>query len=115
MRKPPRPSLRQPSNHMRPRIFRRPARRAAPRREHDPPSRRTKFVKTADAFRTPRREGPQTPFTKRPRTFLSPLASITAVETSKHRLSREFGSLSIFDFSTYRRKADIVIFHIPAG
>jgi hypothetical protein len=34
---------------------------------------------------------------KRPRTFVSPLASIAAVETSKHRLSRDFGSLSIFD------------------
>jgi hypothetical protein len=29
---------------------------------------------------------------------VSPLASIAAVETSKHRLSRDLGSLSIFAF-----------------
>ena len=35
---------------------------------------------------------------KRPRTFVSGLASIAAVETSKHRLSRDFQRHSIFDF-----------------
>src|ERR1700745_441395 len=58
----------------------------------------TRFFRTADAFRTPRREGPQRLLQKRPRTFVSPLASIAAVKTSNHRLSRDFWSLSIFDF-----------------
>src|SRR3984893_8331431 len=45
---------------------------------------------------------------KRPRTFVSALASIAAAETSKHRLSRDFQSRSIFDFlQKYRREADI--------
>src|SRR5712671_2019782 len=35
---------------------------------------------------------------KRPRTFVSGQASIAAVETSKHRLSRDFQRRSIFDF-----------------
>src|SRR5258708_18487015 len=35
---------------------------------------------------------------KRPRTFVSALAAIAAVETPKHRLSRDFQSRSIFDF-----------------
>src|SRR5258706_16411787 len=35
---------------------------------------------------------------KRPRTFVSGLASIAAVETSKHPLSRDFQRRSIFDF-----------------
>jgi len=59
---------------------------------------RTKFFRGADALRSPRREGPQRLSQKRPRTFVSLLASIAAAETSKHRLSRDFGSLSIFDF-----------------
>jgi len=48
----------------------------------------------------PRRDvrDPQRLSQKRPRTLVSPLASIAAIETSKHRLSRDFGSHSIFDF-----------------
>src|SRR4029434_4472912 len=53
---------------------------------------------TADAVRTRRCEGPHRFTQKRPRTFVSGLASIAAVETSKHRLSRDFQRRSIFDF-----------------
>src|ERR1700680_763852 len=60
--------------------------------------RRTKYFRTADAFRTRRCEGPHRFTQKRPRTFVSALASIAAAETSKHRLSRDFQSRSIFDF-----------------
>jgi hypothetical protein len=49
-------------------------------------------------FRMRRREGPQRFTQKRPRMFVSALASIAAVATSKYRLSRDFGSLSVFDF-----------------
>src|SRR5258707_2050810 len=59
---------------------------------------RTKIIKTADAFRRRRREGPHRLRQKRPRTFVSGLASIAAVETSKHQLSRDFQRRSIFDF-----------------
>jgi hypothetical protein len=48
------------------------------------------FFRTADALRTRRREGPQRFAQKRPPTF--------AVEASKYRLSRDFGSLSISAF-----------------
>src|SRR5260221_13167414 len=43
---------------------------------------RTKFFRTADAVRTRRREGPHRFTQKRPRTFVSGLASIAALETS---------------------------------
>jgi hypothetical protein len=39
------------------------------------------------------------------RTFVSALASIAAVETSKHRLSRDFQRGSIFDFCKQNRAA----------
>ena len=42
--------------------------------------------------------GPHRFAQKRPRTFVSALASIAAIETSKHWLSRDFQSRSIFDF-----------------
>ena len=59
---------------------------------------RTKFFRTADAFRTRRLEGPH-PFTqKRPRTSVSALQSFGAVETPKNRPSQHFRSRSIFDF-----------------
>src|SRR5258708_38979648 len=58
----------------------------------------TKIIKTADAFRRRRREGPHRFAQKRPGTFVSGLASIAAVETSKHRLLRDFQRRSIFDF-----------------
>jgi hypothetical protein len=45
---------------------------------------------------------------KRPRSFVSGLASIGAVEMSKHRLSRDFQSRSIFDFcKQYRHQTDL--------
>src|SRR5882762_1309667 len=59
---------------------------------------RTKFFRTADALHTRRGEGPHRFAQKRPRTFVSGLASIAVVETSKHRLSRDFQRRSIFDF-----------------
>jgi hypothetical protein len=59
-------------------------------------------------FRARRREGLHRFIQKRPRTFVSALASYTAVETSKDRLSRDFQSRSIFDFSQqYRHLGDI--------
>jgi hypothetical protein len=42
--------------------------------------------------------GPHRYTKNRPRFFVSALASIAAAETSKHRLSRDFQSRSIFDF-----------------
>jgi hypothetical protein len=55
--------------------------------------RRTKILRAADALRAAKR------FTlNRPRTFVSALASVAAVGTFKHRLSREFLRRSIFDF-----------------
>jgi len=72
---------------------------------------RTKFFRTADAVRTRRREGPHRFTQKRPRTFVLGLASIAAVETSKHRLSRDFQRRSIFDFcnniGTNRTSSDV--------
>jgi len=59
---------------------------------------RTKFFRTADALHTRRGEGPHRFAQKRPRTFVSGLASIAVVETSKHRLLRDFQRRSIFDF-----------------
>src|SRR5215213_1234806 len=51
--------------------------------------------------RSARRDVETISFTpKRPRTALSVLQSLAAVKTSKIRLSRDFRSSSIFDFST---------------
>src|SRR4029453_15261228 len=57
-----------------------------------------KYFRTADAVRRRRCEGPHRFTQKRPRTFVSGLPSIAAVETSKHWLSRDFQRRSIFDF-----------------
>ena len=56
------------------------------------------FFRTADAFRSRRREGPHRFAQKRPRIFVSALQSLAAVETSKNRLPRDFRSRSISDF-----------------
>jgi hypothetical protein len=72
----------------------------------------TKIIKTADAFRRRRREGPHRFAQKRPRTFVSGLPSIGNVETSKHRLLRDFQRRSIFDFCNsicHKRKSRIIV------
>src|SRR4029453_184620 len=67
-----------------------------------------KYFRTADAVRRRRCEGPHRFTQKRPRTFVSGLASIAAVETSKDWLSRDFQRRSIFDFcNTIPSEADI--------
>src|ERR1700737_4496053 len=45
-----------------------------------------------------RREGPHRFIQKRPPTFVSALQRVSAVETSKNQLSRDFRCCSIFDF-----------------
>ena len=45
-----------------------------------------------------RREGPHRFMQKRPPTFVSALQRVSAVETSKNQLSRDFRCCSIFDF-----------------
>src|ERR1700736_5047562 len=57
-----------------------------------------KFLRTADAFRTRRREGPHRFTQKQPPTFVSALRSVAAVETAKNQLWRDFRCGSIFDF-----------------
>ena len=59
---------------------------------------RTKFSRTTDAFRVRRYEGPHRFTQKRPRTFVAPLQSLAAARMSKNQLSRDFRSISIFDF-----------------
>jgi hypothetical protein len=59
---------------------------------------RTKFLRTADAFRTRRREGPHCFTQKRPPTVVLARRSVAAVETAKNQLSRDFRCASIFDF-----------------
>jgi len=59
---------------------------------------RTKFSRTADAFRAKRCEGPHRLSEKRPRSFVSAPQSIAAAELPKIRLSRDFRCCPIFDF-----------------
>ena len=59
---------------------------------------RTKIIKTADAFRRRRREGPHRFAQKRPRSFISALRSIAVAESAKDQLLRDFRRRSIFDF-----------------
>jgi hypothetical protein len=56
------------------------------------------FLRTADTFRTRRREGPHRLTQKRPRIFVSAVAGIATLEASKHRLLRDLQRRSIFDF-----------------
>ena len=67
--------------------------------------RRTKILKTADASRARRREGPHRFTHKRPGTSVSALWRLVAIETSNNRLSRDFWRRSIFDFSTVSAKS----------
>src|ERR1035437_1707414 len=60
--------------------------------------RRTKILKTADAFRARRREGPHHFIQKRPPVFVSAVEGFVAVAASKNRLLRDFRGCSIFDF-----------------
>jgi hypothetical protein len=57
-----------------------------------------KFLRTADAFRLRRREGPYRFTQKQPPAFVSALRSVAAVDTAKNHLSRDFRCGSIFDF-----------------
>jgi hypothetical protein len=57
---------------------------------------RTKFPRTADAFRIRRCEGPHLFLRKRPRTVASAMQSVAAL--SRNLLSRDFWRRSIFDF-----------------
>jgi hypothetical protein len=57
-----------------------------------------KFLRTADAFRPRRREGPYRFTQKQPPAFVSALRSVAAVDTAKNHLSRDFRCGSIFDF-----------------
>src|SRR3984893_17084549 len=68
--------------------------------------RRTRFLRTADAFRTRRREGPLRFTQNQPPGFVSALRSVAAVETANNQLSRDFQCGSIFDFfNSIGRKA----------
>src|ERR1035437_8731655 len=58
----------------------------------------TKILKTADAFRTRRREGPHHFTQKRPPVFVSAIEGFAAVAASNNRLSRDFRGGSIFGF-----------------
>jgi hypothetical protein len=59
---------------------------------------RTKFPRTADAFRIRRCEGPHCFPRNQPRTLASAMHSVAAVELSRSLLSRDFWRRSIFDF-----------------
>jgi hypothetical protein len=60
--------------------------------------RSTKVLKTADALRARRLEGPHRFIPKRPPTFVLASESIAAARVSKNQLSRDFRRHSIFDF-----------------
>src|SRR4029077_4320491 len=77
---------------------------------------RTKFLRTTDAFRARRREGPHRLSQKRLRTFVRAVRSLAAPEESKNRLSRDFWSRSIFDFCTpLKSRHRRVLFHRRAS
>jgi len=59
---------------------------------------RTKFPRTANAFRIGRCEGPHCFPRNQPRTLASAMHSVAAVELSRNLLSRDFWRRSIFDF-----------------
>jgi hypothetical protein len=66
---------------------------------------RTKFLRTADAFCTRRREGPHRSTQKRPGIFVLALWRFVAIETSKNRVSRNLWRRTIFDcFNTIRQR-----------
>jgi hypothetical protein len=57
-----------------------------------------KILKTADALRARRREGPHRFIQKRPPAFVLAAENLAAAAASKNRLSRDFRGRSIFDF-----------------
>src|ERR1700721_2493270 len=58
----------------------------------------TKILRTADALRARRREGPHRFTQNRPRSFVAALQNVTAEEKSKNQLSRDFWCCPILDF-----------------
>jgi hypothetical protein len=59
---------------------------------------RTKNLRTADAVRARRREGPHRFIRKRPPAFVSAPENLADAAVSNNRLSRDFQGRSIFDF-----------------
>jgi len=68
---------------------------------------RTKILKTADALRARRLEGPHSFLPKRPPTFVMAPESLAAAGASKNRPSRDFRRRSIFDFCNSRHQTDM--------
>src|ERR1700676_1985908 len=62
------------------------------------PALSTKILKTTDAFRVWRHEGPHPFIPKRPPTFVLAPESLAVAGASKNRLSRDSPGRSIFDF-----------------
>jgi hypothetical protein len=68
----------------------------------------TKILRTADAVRVRRPEGPHRFIQKRPPAFLLGLEELVAAAVLKKILSRDFRGLSIFDFfRQHRSKTDL--------
>src|ERR1700720_2054133 len=75
-----------------------------------------KFLRTADAFRPRRREGPYRFTQKQPPAFVSALRSVAAVDTAKNHLSRDFRCGSIFDFfNSIRHERTFDIYHASSN